>query len=34
MALAAGARPVSSRQLVALLVQAGLRRRKLSRLAR
>lgn len=33
-AVAAGARPVSSRQLVALLHAAGLRRRKVSRLSR
>jgi Protein of unknown function (DUF4031) len=32
-ALAAGAVPVSSREIVARLVAAGLRRRKLSRLA-
>ncbi len=33
-ALAAGARPVSSREIVALLHAAGLRRRKVSRLSR
>ena len=33
VALAAGARPVSSREIVALLTAAGLRRRRRSRLA-
>ena len=33
VALAAGARPVSSREIVALLTDAGLRRRRRSRLA-
>jgi hypothetical protein len=33
VALAAGARPVSSREIVALLTEAGLRRRRRSRLA-
>jgi hypothetical protein len=34
IALAAGAQPVSSREIVALLTSAGLRRRRQSRLAR
>lgn len=33
-AVAAGARPVSSREIIALLTAANLRRRKVSRLAR
>jgi hypothetical protein len=33
VALAAGAQPVSSREIVTLLTEAGLRRRRQSRLA-